>query len=451
MNMPTVSATDAQEFRPSVIDSLAGETRPNGVSGRSWVFRWFDHARSLFDYGVGLVSLIFCIAVVANIPVLQFLSFGYLLEVSGRLARGGKFRDSFVGLSKATKIGGLLLGTWLLLLPARFFAEYFLQEAYLIDPASIQTRNVRWAQIVIVALTLIQVISAWLCGGKLRYFFWQLFAPLSLAIWLLRRSMGSRIFRPVLNFCVGWISPNLVNDLCSVKSPKDWFVPAILWEQLKSGSIYATTRDRLWDFVVELKLWYYFKLGFVGLMGSIIWLAVPTMLLIAATRLDGSVSVLCGIAGAAAAIPVFSMLFLVQTRFAETRRFASFFEIMRAYEIFSHVPVSYVLAFFLSLVMSLPLFLLKIEEIPGELLWLLSLVFVAFSLPSRLFMGLAYRRRLKQVRPASRWLRWPVAFMVVLLAASYVAILSSTRYVSWNGALSLIENHVFLLPAPFWL
>ena len=95
-------------------------------------------------------------------------------------------------------------------------------------------------------------------------------------------------------------------------------------------------------------------------------------------------------------------------------------------------------------------------------------VFVAFAQPS---VGLAQegsagafieeivttaRKKSEAFRWAVRgggrwWIRWPVAMLAVPISAAFAIILSLTRYVSWNGAFSLIENHVFLLPAPFWL
>ncbi|HZT80879.1 MAG TPA: hypothetical protein VFA26_11675, partial [Gemmataceae bacterium] len=46
---------------------------------------------------IGTVSLIVGLAVLSATPVLQFLSLGYLLECSGRMARTGRFRDGFIG------------------------------------------------------------------------------------------------------------------------------------------------------------------------------------------------------------------------------------------------------------------------------------------------------------------------------------------------------------------
>ena len=431
--------------------ALAADSGGSASGGRSWVFRFFDFIRITIENGLGIASIIFCTAIAANIPIAQFLSFGYLLEVSGRLARGGTIKDSLVGVSKAFRIGVVLLGTWLLLIPVRFFSDAFWYEAYLIDPASDQTRLMRFLQVLFIGLTLLQIGAAWVCGGKFRYFFWQLVAPFSFGVWLFRKLLGSGFTRPILNFFFKWISPNLVNDFCNVQPPTDWFVPAILWKKLRSGSFYTEIRDGLWNFVFSLNLWHYFKLGFVGFVGSAIWLALPTVLLIGATRLAGGSAILCAVFGVVTAIPVFVILLYQQTHFAREQKFSSFWQPGVVLANFRRAPIAHVVALLLVLIFAIPLFILKIEQIPVELLWLLSIVFVLFSWPSRIVTGLAYRRGTRKTASGRWWIRWPEMTMAIPIAASFVLILSLTRYVSWHGAFSMIENHVFLLPAPFWL
>ena len=48
----------------------------------------------LFGLGIVLLGL----AVLAAVPVLQFLSLGYLLEATGRVARSGRLRDGLIGV-----------------------------------------------------------------------------------------------------------------------------------------------------------------------------------------------------------------------------------------------------------------------------------------------------------------------------------------------------------------
>ncbi len=54
----------------------------------------------------------------AALPLVQFLSLGYLLESSARVARTGRIRDGLIGVRLAARFGGLAAGIWLSLVPA---------------------------------------------------------------------------------------------------------------------------------------------------------------------------------------------------------------------------------------------------------------------------------------------------------------------------------------------
>lgn len=417
---------------------------------QSWVFRMCGSLTQFFSRLFGIGSIIFLLAVAANIPILQFLSFGYLLEVSGRLARKQKFSDAMIGLKKASVLGGLVLGTWLMLWPIRF-ASGIWYDAYLIDPSSQQTLFMRVLQILLIALVVFHISAAWLCGGKLRYFFWPIVAPFSFTIWLARRLAGARLFRRILSVVVGWISPRLVEDICNVKPVVDWFLPAIVWRRIRRGHLYADSRDRVWDFATSLNLGYYFILGFKGFLGTFLWLLLPTSLLVVASFSEGGVAILSGILGVVFAIPIFIILPFTQAHFAKDGKLKRFLEIRAVFKNYGHAPWAHLTALVLTLVLALPLFFLKIEEIPPELLWSLSVVFVMFSWPARLSVGWAYRRGSKRDCPSRWWVRYPIVLLCAPIALSFALILTLTRYISWYGAMSLFENHVFLLPAPFWL
>lgn len=450
-----VEPLDAELVDQSIVEAVApietGSLQSSITpTSQSWVFRWLG-AGKLFVFRVfGIASIILLLAVAANIPIVQFLSFGYLLEVSGRLARKQKLRDAMIGLQKASVLGGIVLGTWLMLLPIRLISGFW-YEAYLVDPASNQTMFLRIVQFVSIALIIGHICAAWFCGGKLRYFFWPIVAPFSFAIWVARRVAGSSLFRKVLSISVGWASPGLVDDICNAQPIGDWFLPAIAWRRLKEGNIYTNSRDRVWDFATSLNLQYYFWLGFKGFVGSFLWLAIPTGLLVVSSYSEGGVSVITGLLGVGLAIPIFMALAFLQAHFATDGRLAGFLEVRHVFKKYSKAPWAHLLALLLTLILALPLFFLKIEQIPSELLWTLSVVFVVFSWPARLVVGLAVRRAAKRETASRWWVRYPVLMLAVPIALTFCLILIATRYVSWYGAWSLFENHVFLLPAPFWL
>jgi hypothetical protein len=141
----------------------------------------------------------------------------------------------------------------------------------------------------------------------------------------------------------------------------------------------------------------------------------------------------------------------MQTHFARDGQLRRFVEPIAVVRVFRRAPLAHVVALFLMLMFAIPLFLLKVEEIPAELNWVLSLVFVIFTWPARIAVGLAYRRGVTRERAGWWFVRWPIMSLALPVSAAYTIILFFTRYVTWNGAISLIENHVFLLPAPFWL
>ncbi len=438
------------ELDPSITDSTANAKSMDVADARSWVFRFGDGIVASWNFLFGIVSVIVLLAVTASIPIVQFLSFGYLLEVSGRLARGQRFRDAMIGLPKARVLGSMILGTWLCLLPVRLLSGFWFQ-AYLIEPTSSQTTTLRAAQLILLGLTLAHLAAAFMCGGKLRYFLWPLIAPFSFGVWTIRRLAGAPLFRKLLNLSLNWISPSLADDICQVKPIGDWFLPALGWKQLRSGGLYRRLRDRVWDFAASLRPGYYFALGAKGFLGTLLWLLLPTGLLVINSYSEGGVAVLTLLAGVLFAIPIFSGLPFLQAHFATDGKLSRFAEPRKVMRNFGQAPIAHVLALLIVLVLALPLFLLKVEQIPGDLLWSLSLIFVVFSWPARLITGWAYRRGTQKERLSRWWIRFPLYLAALPISFAFVMIFTGTRYISWHGALSLFENHVFLLPAPFWL
>ena len=107
----------------------------------------------------------------------------------------------------------------------------------------------------------------------------------------------------------------------------------------------------------------------------------------------------------------------------------------------------------LTLTSSLPLFLLKVELTPAEITWLPALFFVVFGLPARLISGWAMGRAIYHEPLKSGWALWLSRLAAFGLAVpfifAYVLILFFSQFISWNGTLSLLEQHAFLIPSPF--
>lgn len=416
----------------------------------SWPFRLFDGLATFASRLFGIASIIILLAITASIPILQFISFGYLFEVSGRLARQRTFSDAMIGLSKASKLGGVIVGCWFTFLPVRILSSIW-EEAHLIDSSSTATMIAKNCLILLIIFSVCHIFTALICGGRLRYFFWPLIAPVSLSIWLARRLTGINTIRLIIKYSIGLLAPNIEKDISNARPIRNWFPPIILLSRIRTENIYTTARDDAWDFLLSLNLKYYMLLGLKGFGGSFVWLLIPTLLLVSASYEEGGLSVLFGILGVLFAIPIFGTLLFLQTHFALDGKLIRFTEVNQVWRNFGRAPIAHLFALTVSLVLALPLFLLKIETIPNELLWTLSLVFIIFSWPARLALGWAYRRGKNAPRSRPWWIRYPMLLASVPVAFAFAIILTLTRYVSWNGALSLFENHVFLLPAPFWL
>ena len=94
---------------------------------------------SALDWLFGLLSVLLGLAVFSVIPVLNLLSLGYLLHSSARVATTGRLRDGLLGVRKASVIGRVLVGAWLVFLPLRFLSALW-QDAELISPGGSSSR-----------------------------------------------------------------------------------------------------------------------------------------------------------------------------------------------------------------------------------------------------------------------------------------------------------------------
>ena len=364
-----------------------------------WRKRWWISVCSACHWLFGVISLIIGLAVLATFPILQLLSLGYLLEVSGRISRSGRIRDGFVGVRKAARVGSIVLGTWVMLLPLRFISDYW-YSAHLIDPDSGVTRGWRFALIFFTVVIVAHILWAWNRGGKLRHFLWP--APVKFVKWIF------------------------------------------------TGKKYTTARDAVWDFVVSLNLPYYFWLGARGFAGAVAWLVVPVLFFIGSTKLGiGPIAAIVGLFGALLFGTVLLYLPFLQAHFAAERRMEAMFEISEVRRQFRQAPIAYWFALFVTLLFAIPLYLLKIEATPEEVAWLPSLFFVAFIFPARVITGWAVGRGRKHKTPRFFLSRWMSRLAAIPVIAFYLLIVYITQFISWNGAWNVFEQHAFLVPVPF--
>lgn len=351
---------------------------------------------SAAEWVFGLVSLVVILSTLAAWPLVQLLTLGYLLESSARVARSGRLREGFIGVRRSAHIGGIALGIWLALLPAWIVGQ-LATSAELIDPGSQVARNWRVALVAATVITLLHVALAVARGGRLRHFLW----PLGHPIWLFRR--------------------------------------------LRQGGLYVDAREAVWSYVMEWRLPHYFRLGLVGFLGTLAWLAVPAILIAAGGRQP-----VLGIMGALVLALVVPFLPFLQVNYAVEGHLGSLFSRRAIRERFRRAPWAFALALVVLLVAAaIPLYLLKIEMVPRDAAWLPSLVFVIFLAPARLLTGWAYARSSRRDQPRHWLLRSIGRLAIVPAALLYVLVVFLAQYTSWGGVTSLYDQHAFLLPVPF--
>jgi hypothetical protein len=351
------------ELVESATESSAEIVRATLVDDRWIGRRALSLVRKVFEWVFGCGALIVGLAILATIPVVQFLSLGYLLEVSGRVARTGRLRDGFIGVRKAARVGGFAFGAWICLWPLRGLST-LLTSSRIIDPDSPATRNLGLGLLAATFLVTCHLASVAWRGGRIRSFFWP--APIRFV-----RSLFSR-------------------------------------------QAYADARDALARFVTSLRLPYYFWLGARGFVGGWLWLAIPVTLLAMSQKAP-----LLGFLGGVLLTFMILYVLLAQTHFAAENRFTAMFEWGALRRMFKRAPVAFLIALVAALVFATPLYLFKIEITPSEAAWLPSLFFVVFAWPARMLSGWAYARGKRRENPRFILIRWGARLLMLPVAALF--------------------------------
>jgi hypothetical protein len=356
-------------------------------------------AQSLFSF----TSLIVLLAVLAAIPIVQLIAFGYLLNIAGQLANGGRFRDSLPQLTQARQIGIAAVVVMIAALPTQLLAHWE-SVATVIDPGSTTATTIRFLAIGSSLLAMAYLMWAWARGGRLVHYLWP---------------EPKRFLRE------GW--------------------RASTWQSLP---------DRLWEFTASLELKRYFSLGLRGGVGTLVWL-IPAFIIIAAFR-NGETG-FAGLIGFIALVALgISLLYvpMLQVHFAAENRLRALFEVQKIRQDFRRAPWAWLFAMVVALILTpIPLYLLKIEATPREVMWLPCLVFVAFILPARIATGLAIGRARRKAEPTGRWAafsRWIVRFTMPIVVAVYLTFVYVSQYTSWDGLATWFQQHAVLIPVPFF-
>ncbi|MAP73938.1 MAG: hypothetical protein CMJ55_06715, partial [Planctomycetaceae bacterium] len=295
----------------------------------------FQKIARIIEWFFGVASMICLLTLCAAIPLLQFITLGYLLEISANIVRQGKVRAGFVGIRKAARIGGLLLGTTLVWMPA-FQVSGIFHDAQIVlaDAEQLQPFGINLT--IVILITISYTLWAWIRGGKLRHFLWP--APM-------------RFFRTVLK--------------------RDTYLKAV---------------QGFWGFIDSLQLKALFTLGFRGFLGAALWLLLPILLCIGGTLFPAGLRGISTLLGLPILAIVLIYLPILQTRFAVENDFNTFRDIKSVRAIFKRAPIALWISMLSVWAFALPVYLAKIQLTPREVFLLPTVIFVIFAWPSRMLM-----------------------------------------------------------------
>lgn len=388
-----------QDWPAEVVPEATSVRPPAALARALTLIQRFGGFISLgVEWITGLLTLLVALAALSVVPVVNLLSLGYLLEASSRVAKTGRFRDGFVGVRQAAGWGRVLLATWLVLWPARFFYGLW-RDAELVAAGSGVARGWRWGFLLVALASIAHIAWACLRGGKLRHFLWP--APLR------------------------------------------------FWRWLRGADSLEHGRGLVTKPIAKLRLGHYFRLGWLGFLTGLLWLIVPVSLLFAGSKLPPGGGALLGLMGSALLFVVAFHLPFLQTLAARDHDFSAGFDWRRLRDLARRAPWAFTIALAATLLGAIPLYLLKIEFPPREITWLPSLFFVVFLFPARLLTGWAIHRAQRKEQPAHWFWRWTARLGSWPVVAFYVLVVYLTPYLTWHGALSLLDQHAFLVPATF--
>ena len=385
--------------------------------------------RSLF----GIASLILLLAVIAALPIVNFLALGYLLEVEGRLARSGKLQDAFPLIGTAPRLGSIALGIWAWIIPLRLLANVA-SDARLIDPGS---RSDIALHMLVPALAIILTVHLCLAlarGGSLWSFMWPLTIPLAV--------LAAPVAVPII--VVFMVIRH--RSLSWLLSPVKRFIAE--FRRLATPEYWNQASFAVHGFIAALRLKHHFLLGLKGWIGAMIWLFIPTLLLAATTKTEGG-PLLVTLCGGILLMVVLSWIPFLQAHYAAENRFGAMFELKTIRQLYKNAPFSWLISMLITLTLALPLYLFKFALPPSDAMWLLTIVIVVSNYPVKVITGWAYHRAATRERRAHWSLRWLIRAGMLPLLAIFVLLLFFTQFIGEHGKVVLFEHQVFLLVWPF--
>lgn len=443
---PVAAAASVAAAADRIADPVPSRGGSRFEDGLLWGVRQVGAA---FRWVGGLVGMWFLLAWTATIPIVQWVALGFLVEVTARVVRGGRWRDALIGSEQGWVVCRLMFGVAVTWLPL-WVVSQMRYDAWLIDPqAAIVARWRIWEHVVF-GLTVVHWLGVGLTGGRLRHFFWPLLVPWYLASGLFKRVVSVSGVRALIERTLGVWFPRSLAAYYRAEPLSNWFVPAVLWLHLRQGTLLSAASARFWGWVESLHLRHFFGRGLGAFAGMILWFVGPTLWLLLATRAQSEggelVFFILGVVHLFAALQYYP---LVHCRYCETGCWSSYWQWRRAAQRYWASPLRLTLAAAATLVLTFPLWLTRIAMIPYDLWWLLSALYVLCLWPLWSIWGWAWHHACTRAIPAS-W-SWGLTLMPLfwVLIAAQVLVTVLSIYTSWQGVFNLLLHPTFNVPTPF--
>lgn len=391
---------------PQVIDAPASAPGPaTGIGPGPFpgIRRPFASLWWCIEILFGTASLVAILAILAAIPGLNILTLGYLVEPQKRVATSGRLRDGFPLMTFAPRLGIIMFFGLLMMIPLRIMATRVSDAIVILganDPRTLQMMTVLTVMKWIIGTHLLLAIAY---GGTIGSFL----RPFRNVKWILKATFTST--------GRGELSAH-IDQLLSVIRP-----------------------------------FHHFWLGLKAFIGAVLWLAIPSGMLVAVTNpeQDNPVLGVISFLGVLLMIPVMAWLPLLQVHQAVEGRFVSVFSIRAARKIIARVPLRWMLATVVLYALTFPLYLAKIRLLPGDAMLVITPFFIILTYPTRLFMAWVYHRGQRRPDPSHFLWRWLIKLTMIPALGAYCFFLFLTPFVSELGRSAPLENQAFLGPVPY--
>lgn len=379
---------------PSAVELLREQAVRPPLFRHPLRFLWWL-AETLFAWA----GLVFFLAILSAVPLLNFISLGYMLEAEARIGRSGRFLDGFPLRPFIPRIATSFIGIILVLLPLWILSS-FSRDASVIAPGSSIAR--RWE----IALTILSFAGAF-----------HLIASLAWGGTLVS------FFRPIRN--------------------GRW-----LWKQIRTLTLFQTITDGTLEFLRELRPGYHFRLGFRAYCAAFFWLVLPTFLFASLRKTEGLPGLIVIVGGILLAI-VLSWVPFLQARLAVENNWRCAFQLKTVRELNRRAPWCWLPAIVVTYALSIPLYFTTVILPPRDALWMVNLLFIICIYPARMVVGWAYAQSTRRdVRANFLW-RWSASLATLALLGAYVFFLYFSQLIGQQGKLVLFEHPSLLLPVPF--